>query len=429
MFFVLFVGAENIAIPIRSQASSGSLSPSVLVIVAAVAANGAHGTLLAGALTGCGGGLVLTSFRRKRYRSAVINGALYLLAGAAAGAAYRLAAPSHSRFVMLQAMAAAVVFIAVNLSLVMPAIAFDSGASVRSIWTQLRPTVPNDLTFGLLGTLMGQVYNWLGPIALVLLVVPLVIARWSFSSFIEIQEARETTIGVFLRAIHAKDAYTGEHTLRVARYSAYIGEELGLSAERQQHLRQSALMHDIGKLAVPRHLLNKPGKLTNEEFRSVQRHAHVCVDILSEVDFLRPMIAAAAGHHSRYDGGGYGGTSDADMEAFIVSVADAFDAMTSTRAYRKALDQDVAFAELRDKSGSQFHPDCVEALVSAIERRGERYGLGHEETAVEFDVVPPTVGVGSAGLGDLADRSEPQPVRIAVRGHATPSDRTPAGAT
>src|SRR5207248_6263880 len=90
-------------------------------------------------------------------------------------------------------------------------------------------------------------------------------------------------------------------------------------------------------------------------------------------------------------------------EAHIVAVADAFDAMTSTRSYRRALSQEVAFAELQDKAGTQFNPDCVEALIRAIERRGERYGMGHEEAPVEFEVPPPVAGVGSAGLGDLLE--------------------------
>jgi HD-GYP domain-containing protein (c-di-GMP phosphodiesterase class II) len=115
------------------------------------------------------------------------------------------------------------------------------------------------------------------------------------------------------------------------------------------------------------------------------------------------MTAAAAGHHARYDGGGYGGPEgERPLEAYIVAVADAFDAMTSTRSYRRALPMEVAFEELRNKSGSQFHPDCVDALIAAIEERGEKVGLGFEEDVVEFDVAPPVAGVGSAGLGDRA---------------------------
>jgi hypothetical protein len=91
----------------------------------------------------------------------------------------------------------------------------------------------------------------------------------------------------------------------------------------------------------------------------------------------------------------------APIETRIIAVADAFDAMTSTRAYRRALTQEVAFAELRDKAGTQFEPRCVEALINVIERRGEFYGAGHETDVADFAVPPPEAGTGSAGLGDL----------------------------
>jgi hypothetical protein len=297
----------------------------------------------------------------------------------------------------------------VNVGLVLPATVVLSGTPSRRVWADMRPALPNYLAFGLLGTFVGELYSTLGPVAVLLLLMPVVIARQTFSSYLELQSAREATIRVFVRAIEAKDTYTARHTQRVCRYSVLIGERLGFSHARLEHLRQSALMHDIGKLAVPKHLLNKPGKLTDDEFERVQRHAHVCVDILGLVDFLQPMTAAAAGHHARYDGGGYGGPEgERPLEAYIVAVADAFDAMTSTRSYRRALPMEVAFDELRNKSGSQFHPDCVAALIAAIEERGERHGLGHEDDAVQFEVAPPVAGVGSAGLGDREPaRSEP----------------------
>jgi hypothetical protein len=114
---------------------------------------------------------------------------------------------------------------------------------------------------------------------------------------------------------------------------------------------------------------------------------------------LRPMIAAAAGHHHRFESGGYG-TPGESRQAGIVSVADAFDAMTSTRAYRQALEQQVAFAELEAKAGTQFDPAYVAALIAAITTRDEHFGLGFEPDAVDYDVPPPIVGPGSAGLGD-----------------------------
>ena len=101
--------------------------------------------------------------------------------------------------------------------------------------------------------------------------------------------AHEATVKVFIRTIEAKDRYTAGHTERVAKYAAYVGEELKLSTARLEHLRYAALLHDVGKLAVPRRILNKPGRLTEDEYAIVQRHNQVCVDILTRVDFMRFM--------------------------------------------------------------------------------------------------------------------------------------------
>jgi HD-GYP domain-containing protein (c-di-GMP phosphodiesterase class II) len=293
-------------------------------------------------------------------------------------------------------------FAVLNMTLVLVAAVIMYREPARTILDEMRPALPGYLAFGALGAVVGELYGGLGPLAVVLLLTPIVIARATFNNVLELGRAHDATIRVFVRAIAAKDEYTAKHTERVCKYSMYIGERLGLSHTRLEHLRRAALMHDIGKLAVPKHLLNKPGKLTDSEFQRVQKHAHVCIDILDLVDFLKPMTAAAAGHHARYDGGGYGGTGERPLEAYIVAVADAYDAMTSTRSYRRALPMEVAFEELRAKSGSQFHPDCVEALINAITERGERHGFGHETDAVAFDVPPPVAGVGSAGLGDRA---------------------------
>jgi HD-GYP domain-containing protein (c-di-GMP phosphodiesterase class II) len=174
-----------------------------------------------------------------------------------------------------------------------------------------------------------------------------------------------------------------------------MGEELNFMPSRLERLRFAALMHDIGKLVVPNQLLNKPGRLTEEEFAQVRIHEKVSVQMLSHIDFLRPIAAASHSDNTAFD------PDDVDhpIEPYIVMIADAYDAMTSTRSYRKALPQEVAFQELRDKAGTQFHPACVEALIAAIEGKGEKHGAGFEEQD-EF-LNAPEAGLGSAGLGDL----------------------------
>ncbi|HEX2850323.1 MAG TPA: HD domain-containing phosphohydrolase [Acidimicrobiales bacterium] len=405
-FTVLVVVAENLGVVLPSEVG---VSPAFMVVMAAIAAF--HSAPVLGAcVVGASAGLSIQVFRQRRYATLVINIAQYLLAAAAASVTYEglASVPTLGRVLVT-----GVVFGAVNVALILPAVVLEYDERPAAVWADMRPALPNYLAFGLVGTLIGSLYSSLGAIAVVLLLTPVVIARATFWSFLQLVEAHEATIRVFLRAIEAKDTYTARHTQRVCKYSLYIGEQMGFSHDRLAHLRRAALMHDIGKLAVPKHLLNKPGKLTDDEFARVQRHAHVCVEILDIVDFLKPMTAAAAGHHARYDGGGYGGTGERPLEAYIVAVADAFDAMTSTRSYRKALAMEVAFEELLAKSGSQFHPDCVAALIGALTARGERVGLGFEEDAVAFEVEPPVAGVGSAGLGDRLPDVPPAPSRSA----------------
>jgi HD-GYP domain-containing protein (c-di-GMP phosphodiesterase class II) len=163
-----------------------------------------------------------------------------------------------------------------------------------------------------------------------------------------------------------------------------------------ERLRYAALMHDIGKLIVPNQLLNKPGRLTESEFARVRRHEPVSVELLHRIDFLAPVAGdtTTEAATAAVDGTGL-------IEPAIIHVADAFDAMTSTRSYRRALSQETAFDELRNGAGTQFNAACVDALITAIERRGEHYGDGHEVDDHEWAVAPPEVGTGSAGLGHL----------------------------
>lgn len=396
IFVIVGLGSENKGVWLPSAIT---ISPSLMVVLAAIGAlDGGEGFFLGVAIVGAANGVQFRLVRQHRFGELSVNSSQYLLSALSAAAVYSIAseAPTVARLVVTFA-----AFTIVNMVLVLIAavILYEEGAA--GIWRDMYPALPGAAAYAVLGALVGQLYTSVGWYAVVLMLTPVVLARAMFNSRLELEEAHAATIQVFLRAIRAKDEYTGRHTLRVCTYSLYIGEQLGFSLSRMRHLEHAALMHDIGKLAVPKHLLNKPGRLTDEEFRRVQEHAHVCIDILDLVDFLKPMTAAAAGHHARYDGGGYGGDeADRPLEAFIVAVADAYDAMTSTRAYRRALPMEVAFEELRSKSGTQFHPECVEALIGAIAARGERHGYGHEADVVAYDVPPPVRGLGSAGLGD-----------------------------
>ncbi|MBA7578365.1 Cyclic di-GMP phosphodiesterase response regulator RpfG [subsurface metagenome] len=149
-------------------------------------------------------------------------------------------------------------------------------------------------------------------------------------------------------------------------YSTCIGEELGLSDDEIQRLKLAAILHDVGKIGIPDYVLLKKGKLTDEEFETIKKHPDYGDDIVRNVKQLQHMIPGIRHHHERYDGSGYPDGlegNEADIVARIIAVADAFDAMTSDRPYRKSLNQLLALEELKKYRGTQFDPDAVKAFM------------------------------------------------------------------
>ena len=398
-FGVVALVGENTSVAVGSGTS---VNTAFMLVMGAIALHPHGNGITTAALVGAVSGIYLPNVRLRRFANVGFNCGQYLLAALAGSLAFA-ALTDHQR--LLGALLAACAYGVVNTGLVLPHVALKQGIPARIVWHEMRPMLPNYLAFGVLGLLVGLVCKELGPLSIVLLTVPVGIGRWTFRSFQRTREAHDAAIRVFIRLIEAKDPYTAGHTGRVATYAVYIGEELGLDPDRLEHLHQSALMHDVGKLAVPGRLLNKPGRLTPEEWHVVRSHNAAGIGILGQVDFMRTMAVTASDSHGRFESGDKGTPPDLVLEAHAVAVADAFDAMTSTRSYRRALDQDVAFGELRTHAGTQFNPACVEALVTALERRGERHGLGHEHDVHDFATPPPVAGVGSAGLGDLDEAS------------------------
>ena len=300
-------------------------------------------------------------------------------------------------------------------------LAIDSafrGEAWRELLYDLRKSLIEVLPLALFSGLLGKFYFDYGTLMLVMFSVPLILGRELAASFARMNETQKSTLDTLTRTLEAKDKYTAGHVERVAMFAKYIGEELGYGPKRLERLRQAALLHDAGKLIVPSALLNKPGKLTDEEFKVIQRHEFVTIEILKSIDFLASIAYVAGGDHNSMEG-----KSTKKLEPFIVAACDAFDAMTSTRSYRKALSMEVAFEELNKKGGKQFHPKVVEALIHAIESRGEHYGDGYETNIVHEDA--PEAGVGSAGIGDLADKTdsgnENQSAAIETATHSIPS--------
>ncbi|NNG02236.1 MAG: HD domain-containing protein [Desulfobacteraceae bacterium] len=172
-------------------------------------------------------------------------------------------------------------------------------------------------------------------------------------------------------AIEAKDVYTRGHSERVSYYSMLIGEHLGLPEKETNDLKWASILHDIGKIGIPEHILNKPGKLTDQEFGIIKNHPRKGGEILQPVDQLAASLPGVIHHHERFDGNGYPDGLKGEkipLTARIIAIADTYDAITSTRAYRDSMQAEKAVAIIKDVAGTQLDPDLVPIFLNLYEK-------------------------------------------------------------
>jgi putative nucleotidyltransferase with HDIG domain len=203
----------------------------------------------------------------------------------------------------------------------------------------------------------------------------------------ELEEAYVSTIRVLAAAIEARDHYTLGHSTRVSEHAVALARELGLGDEKVEEIEIACLFHDVGKIKIPDVILHKKGRLSPAQFKEMKRHAEYGAEILSKAISLFRYIPAVRHHHEWYDGSGYpdGLSRESIPEAAaIISLADAYDAMTSDRPYRRALSQDQALAIIRESAGKQFHPGYARAFERVIERERRTVEVA---TAVERGAV------------------------------------------
>jgi HD-GYP domain-containing protein (c-di-GMP phosphodiesterase class II) len=185
----------------------------------------------------------------------------------------------------------------------------------------------------------------------------------------------DTICEAFADVIDAKSPFTASHSRGVATYAGVIGRELGFSRPDLQQLRRAGLLHDIGKLGIPNTILDKPAKLSEEEFARIKLHPGYTERILSGIPAFASIAAIAAAHHERMDGRGYHRgvpAGDLPIGARVLAAADVFDALTAERPYRSPMDPDAALAIERSDAGKALDPVVVEALASGIDRASER---------------------------------------------------------
>ena len=185
-----------------------------------------------------------------------------------------------------------------------------------------------------------------------------------------IYQEYESTIYALTAAIDAKDHYTFSHSNNVAYYATELATYIGMNADVVEIIRQAALLHDVGKIGIPEAILNKPGRLTEEEYEVIKGHVEASIDIIRHLPSLDYVIPAVIGHHERYDGKGYPrriAGEDIPSTARILCIADSFDAMTSKRCYKKAYSLELAVQNLLNGAGTQFDPELVPVFVECLQ--------------------------------------------------------------
>jgi putative nucleotidyltransferase with HDIG domain len=225
--------------------------------------------------------------------------------------------------------------------------------------------------------------------------------RARLESLLELRDAYRGTALVLRDVVEADDGYTGRHCQSVVLLALAVGEDLGLEPQRMRNLEFGALLHDVGKIAIPKEIINKPGKLDPREWMLIKTHTLEGQRMLDRVGgSMREVGVIVRSHHERWDGRGYPdglAGEEIPLESRIISCCDAWNAMRTDRSYRRALSYEAAMAELIAASGTQLDPEIVSALIAVLER-DERQALPPRTTRV---AEPPVAETGAAALTPL----------------------------
>jgi hypothetical protein len=341
--------------------------------------------------------------RRKPVRKFAFNFGSFALSAFAAGELYRLTGgmtpPGAIAPTLVAVGLSAAAYFLVNTSLTAFAIAMSEGQNVGAVWRTNYSWMP--VNFGataVQGAALALAYQALGLFGVFVFTVPLGVAWFSFRLYMvkstevrqrneelstvnellrqtndRLEQSHVSVIGALIGALEAKQSLLSGRAATTMHYSVQVGRRLGLGAEEIAAIKLGALFHDVGKIGVPESLLSKPAELTDDEWIEMRAHPTIGASLLGNVPMLeriRPLVLA---HHENFDGTGYPNGlkgSEIPLAAQIISVADAYDAMTSARPYRLAFRPKQALRELRANAGTQFNPVVVEAFIQVcVEER------------------------------------------------------------
>jgi len=351
---------------------------------------------------------------RKPIRKMTFNFGSFAVSAYVAGELYRLSGgltpPGAIAQTIMSVGVSAAAYFLVNTTLTAIAIALSEGQSVLSVWRTNYSWMP--VNFGataLQGAALALAYQAIGLFGVFVFTVPLAVAWYSFRLYMakstevrqrneelstvnellrqtndRLEESHISVIGALIGALEVKEQHLSGHAATTMRYSVQVGKQLGLASEEIAAIKLGALFHDVGKIGIAEALLSKPTELTDDEWVEMKSHPTMGASLLANVPMLERIRPIVLAHHERFDGTGYprGLTgNEIPLAAQIISVADAYDAMTSERPYRVTLRPKRALRELRANAGTQFNPVVVEAFITVVVQ--ERRRLAHGAEGIE----------------------------------------------
>ena len=245
--------------------------------------------------------------------------------------------------------------------------------SLREALAQIVGLTPNVLAAMPISLLLAMLYaipsgEWI----VLLMLLPLMLARYAWKLYLDSRGQQMRMIQVLVSTMEAKDPYTQGHSRRVCDYSVQIARAMHLRESQVEQIREGAVLHDLGKIGVDDRILRKPEALTEEERVAMERHPEIGVAIIRDLRLRPEVVEMIHDHHRRYDGSGYPrreGAEKPGLYARILSVADAYDAMTSDRTYRNGMPMEEAVGILRKNAGTQFDPEIVEVFAGLLEEK------------------------------------------------------------
>jgi len=378
---------------------ASTVSVSFVAIFAAALMYGPVGAAVVGPVIAIGHWIK----RQPRIYQVVFNAANHTISSTVAALLFALVGirlrPENILLLAVPVLAVGMVNYFVSTMLLSTALGLSEGTSPRRVWKeQFRWLAAHYVVMSLLALFFALAYLAFGVWGVVTFLAPLLIMRYAQKQYVdqtvqnvaalrkvneelaranqEIQMINDELLMTLASAIDARDPYVYGHSARVAEYAVALARELNLPPERVELVRRAALLHDVGKIGLPEHVLNKRGNLTDAEFEVMKQHALAADGILGVCHQLQNLVPIVTAHHERWDGKGYPGGLAGDsvpLEARILALADAVEAMASDRTYHRAKPAEEIVAEVRRNAGTQFDPAVAEAFIRVVQREGPQF--------------------------------------------------------